>query len=136
MGKERWISLGALAYLSLWSFSRDIKKRVNEDQNFTCASCGHRVGYLQSHHCVPENALKGAGIKGLDVRRNAVGLCSGEWGRGEGSSDDCHEIADKMAINRRLFWKAGQFVPLSEIDPNQYVQIRCTTSRKHHRKHR
>lgn len=61
------------------------------------------------------------GIKGKDCRENAVGLCSGEWGRGENSPDDCHEIADQMAIREHKFWHNGRFVDLSEIDPNTYV---------------
>lgn len=136
MGKERWISLGVLAVLPLWSFGKEIKRRVNEEQNYTCARCGHKVKYLQSHHCVPANALKKAGIKGLDVRQNAVGLCSGEWGKGEGSSDDCHEVADQKAIRERLFWKDGEFVPIDEISKEQYINFKGGGMPKRRRKKR
>jgi hypothetical protein len=136
MGKERWISLGVLAVLPLWSFGKEIKRRVNEEQNYTCARCGHKVEYLQSHHCVPANALKRAGIKGLDVRQNAVGLCSGEWGKGEGSSDDCHEQIDRAAIHDRLFWKDGRLVDLSEIDTSQYINFKGGGMPKRRRKKR
>ena len=76
------------------------------------------------------------GIKGKDCRENAVGLCSGEWGRGENSPDDCHERADQMAIREHKFWHNGRFVDLSEIDPSTYTSChyRPPESRNRHNK--
>lgn len=118
------------------AFSKAIKEQVNEEQDHECAMCHHRVRWFGPHHIVPENALKNMGIKGKDCRENAVGLCSGEWGRGENSPDDCHERADQMAIREHKFWHNGRFVDLSEIDPSTYTSChyRPPESRNRHNK--
>ena len=127
-----------LKHVRFFSFPKEVKLRVNEEQNFECDMCHHRVAWMGPHHIVPENALKNMGIKGKDCRENAVGLCSGEWGRGENSPDDCHEIADQMAIREHKFWHNGRFVDLSEIDPSTYSGDfrRMPESRAEYHKHR
>ena len=114
-------SLYAIYELSKLSFSHAIKERVREKQNNRCDLCGEEVEQMQVHHRVPENGLKRMGIRGKDVEENAVALCSGENGRGEGSPDDCHEIADCNAIHKRLFWNGSSFVPLECMPPETYV---------------
>lgn len=130
----------------LASFSKDIKQQVNEEQHYECDMCHHRVKWMGPHHIVPEKALQRKGIKGKNIRENAVGLCSGEWGRGMNSPDDCHEKADQMAIRENKFWHNGRFVDLSELDPNTYVGCYHRmpenrnryhkTKKRRHRRHR
>jgi hypothetical protein len=96
--------------------------------------CGEDVGYMPPHHRIPENALKGIGIKGKNVEGNAVCLCSGENGNGENSSDDCHEKADQMAIKKRLFWYDGEFVPLDKIPEDIYSISEKGKQREHRKK--
>lgn len=107
-----------------FAFGREIKRRVRLEQEGRCARCGEVVSELEIHHRVPANALRRGlnGVKGKDIRENAVGLCHGEHGDGAGSKDDCHEIADKMAIEKHLFYKDGRFVKLEEIDPETYTR--------------
>jgi hypothetical protein len=124
-------------HLRFFSFSKDIKNRVNEEQNHECAMCHHRVTWMSAHHIVPEKALQRRGIKGKDVRENAVGFCAGEWGRGKNSPDDHHEVADRMAIDNNKFWHNGRFVDLSEIDPSTYIGVvRPFQERAPHNRHK
>jgi hypothetical protein len=123
-------------------FSKEIKNEVNELQNYICARCGDKFDWLSAHHKIPEHALRPLGIRGKNILDNAVGLCNGEHGKGEGSEDDCHEVVDRMAIDNKLFWKEGRFVNLSEVDPNTYVlnnydtpKVRGRRNKRHHRKH-
>jgi hypothetical protein len=132
------ILLAPLAPIIGLPFSQEIKHRVNDKANGKCEMCGEEVGYMPPHHIVPENALKGIGIKGKNVEENAVCLCSGENGRGENSPDDCHECVDQMAIKKRLFWKDGEFVPLEKISESAYSitekgKIRESKRKKHHK---
>ena len=87
---------------------------TDEEQGRRCARCGVRVRWLEGHHIIPEKALLRRGIKGRDNRSNAVGLCGPEC-------NDCHEEADMMAIRRNLFFKDGEYVPLSQINPNAHL---------------
>lgn len=81
----------------------------------TCAICGIETR-TEKHHCVPRNALKGIGIKGTNNEINLVDVC--------GPKDkDCHEQLDQMAIRKRLFWNGEEFVPLSQMPPETYVEI-------------
>ena len=121
-------------------FSNEIKEHINENQNFHCAMCDSEVKWMPPHHIVPENALKPFGIRGLNVEGNGVGLCSGERGMGENSPDDCHEIADRKAIDEHKFWKDGRFVDLSELDPTTYTLChaempKCRKHKEKHKKH-
>lgn len=109
-----------LRHLCFFSFPKELKLRVNEEQDYTCARCGTRVNWMGPHHIIPEKALQRRGIKGKNVRENAVGLCSGEGHGGMNSEGDCHEICDQMAIHENKFWHDGRFVDLGEIDPNTY----------------
>lgn len=117
---EFYGSMPLLLNVCFHAFSKEIKKQVNEEQNYECDMCHQRVNWMGPHHIVPENALKGKGIKGKNVRENAVGLCSGENGRGMNSPDDCHEVADQKAIRENKFWHNGRFVDLNELDPSTY----------------
>lgn len=118
-------------------FSNEIKNQINQEQDFHCARCGNEVNWMGPHHIIPENALKPVGIRGKNIKENGIGLCSGEWGRGENSPDDCHEVADQKAIKEHLFWHNGRFTDLSEIDPSTYIQCKaempkCRKKHKHH----
>jgi len=81
----------------------------------TCVICGIETR-TERHHCVPRNALKTIGVKGTDNEMNLVNVC------GE-KDNDCHEILDQKAIRERLFWKDGEFVPISQMPKECYVNI-------------
>jgi len=114
-------SMPLLLKVEFHAFSKEIKKQVREEQDGICAMCGG-MGRLECHHIVPQNALKGIGITGRDNRANAVGLCNGKTGKGIGSKDDCHEVADSKAITERQFFYNGRFVKLDELPSDLYTQ--------------
>lgn len=96
-------------------FSNEVKKYTREKQAGHCLICG-KVCNLENHHIICKNALLPLGIRGKDIKENDVGLC--------GTNDnDCHEIADRKAIDEHLFFKNGKFVKFEEIDPIQYEVV-------------
>ena len=83
-------SMPLLLKVEFHAFSKEIKKRVREEQEGLCAVTGIK-GKLEIHHRIPTS--KG----GSDRIENAVGLL------GEGSSEDVHEKYDRLAIDNNLF---------------------------------
>ena len=67
------ITLGveALGLLGL-AFSRLLKQKIKEEQNFRCDKCGKKTKYLQVHHRVPQC------LGGTDTRPNGVALCASD----------------------------------------------------------
>lgn len=119
------------------AFGNRVKNSVRQNQKDKCAMCGEVVPELEIHHRVPENALRRGrdGIRGNNGIANAVGLCHGENGGGEGGEDDCHEIADQVAIHKRLFFLDGEFVPLSQVPDASYRHYwKPEKIKKHHKR--
>jgi len=104
MNWERFATLEA----DFAPFTDSVKDHTKEKQDNKCDMSKKRV-HLQIHHRVPENALKNIGIRGNNNEENAVGL-----------SEKAHKHADYMAINKRLFFVDGEFVPLEEVPKNLY----------------
>lgn len=128
-----------LLNVEFFAFGKEIKRQVRKEQEGRCALCGDVVPELEIHHRVPANALRHGmnGVKGYDMKQNAVGLCHGEFGKGKGSEDDCHERADRKAIEEHLFFKNGRFVRLEEIEPEIYTNCyEMPRVRKHKEKRR
>lgn len=100
-----------LSQVSL-AFPNSLKKQVYEEQGGQCADCGEFFPMLYIHHIIPENALKGQGIEGKDVRENAVGLCM---------KNGCHQYWDDEAIHNKTIFPGK---PLEEADPKQYKSTR------------
>ncbi len=96
-------SMPLLLGVEFHAFSKEIKKRVREEQGNCCAVTGEK-GRLEIHHRVPQ--CKG----GSDRIENAVGLL------GERSSEDVHEKYDRLAIDKNLFLHPdGRLVTRSEM---------------------
>lgn len=91
------------------------RSKEHQPELHTCVICGIETR-TERHHCVPKNALKPIGIKGTNNEANLVNVC--------GPKDkDCHLKLDQMAIRKRLFWRDGEFVPISEMPKETYVEI-------------
>lgn len=96
-------SMPLLLKVEFHAFSKEIKKKVREEQGGKCAVTGLR-GSLEIHHRVPQ--CKG----GSDRIENAVGLL------GERSGNDVHEKYDRLAIDNNLFLHPdGRLVTRSEM---------------------
>lgn len=80
-----------------------------------CVICGIETR-TERHHCVPKNALKPIGIKGTNNETNLVNVCGQR-------DNDCHEVLDQKAIRERLFWNGEEFVPISQMPKETYVDI-------------
>ena len=104
---------------SWWSFKQEIKEQVWEEQDGLCADgCGKKID--EYHHIVPEKALRSRGIRGKNVRENAVGLAF-----------DCH----KHIWDEKMFH--GEFYPgvsLSEIDSSTYASYQTSHRKKKRRR--
>jgi len=90
MRKEYLIALGIFSVLPFCSFSKEIKRRVRQEQDNKCAVTGIS-GELEIHHRVPQCR------NGSDRIENAVGLL------GERSGNDIHEKYDRLALDQGLF---------------------------------
>ena len=105
MRKEYLIALGIFSVLPFCSFSKEIKRRVRQEQDNKCAVTGIS-GALEIHHRVPQCRI------GSDRIENAVGLL------GERSGNDIHEKYDRLALDQGLFLHPdGRLVTRSEMPP-------------------
>jgi len=103
MRKEHLIALGVFSVLPFCSFSKEIKRRVRQEQDNKCAVTGIS-GALEIHHRVPQCR------NGSDRIENAVGLL------GERSGNDIHEKYDRLALDQGLFLHPdGRLVTRSEM---------------------
>jgi len=69
-------------------FSGEIKREINKEQEGVSDISKEKSGTsMQIHHRVPENALKGIGIRGNNCKENGVAL-----------NRQDHQLADSMAI--------------------------------------
>ena len=102
-----------LKHVRFFSFPKEVKRTVRQEQDNICFSCGEKVKEVEVHHRLPQC------LGGSDRVENAVGLCSGEHGKGENSPDDCHEKFDRLAIDSNLFLHPdGRLVTRDEM-PNE-----------------
>jgi 5-methylcytosine-specific restriction endonuclease McrA len=83
MRKETILTIASfigIASLSTFAFSKETKRQVRLEQNFTCDDCGTKPRKLEIHHIVPQR------YGGSDERVNAVGLCP-----------NCHDKWDEQS---------------------------------------
>lgn len=99
------------------AFGKEIKKAIRLGQDNICASCGEKVKEVEVHHRLPQ--CRG----GSDRIENAIGLCSGEHGKGENSPDDCHQKYDLLAIDNGLFLgPQGKLITRDQL-PDEYFKF-------------
>lgn len=118
-------SMPLLLKVEFHAFSKEIKKKVREEQGGICAISGQKTK-LEIHHRVPQ--CKG----GSDRKENAVGLA------GERSREDIHEKYDRLAIDQNLFLHPdGRLVTRDEMPEecfrgnyNRMPQVRKRRNRR------
>lgn len=119
-----------LLRVEFFAFSKEIKKKVIEEQGGVCAISGQKTR-LEIHHRVPQ--CKG----GSDRIENAIGLA------GERSQEDIHEKYDRLAIDQNLFLHPdGRLVTRDEMPPECFKyedharmpERRKTYHKRHHRR--
>ena len=94
------ITLGveALGLLGL-AFSRLLKQKIKEEQNFRCDKCGKKT-FLQVHHRVPQC------LNGNDKKPNGVALCP-----------NCHVEADNEAMLEGIIYPG---IPIEHAPANLF----------------
>lgn len=125
-------SMPLLLDVCFHAFSKEIKKKVREEQGGVCAISGQKAK-LEIHHRIPQ--CKG----GSDRIENAIGLA------GERSGNDVHEKYDRLAIDNNLFLHPdGRLVTRNEMPPecfknqnyNRMPQVRKNRNDRNDRRRR
>ena len=84
-------SLAFLGLIATGAFPSWIRKKVREEQDYTCAYCHQHDDHLEVHHVKPKS------LGGRDTVDNSIGLCGPEV-------NDCHEVVDRLALDYGILW--------------------------------